>query len=135
MRRGRNRRWHSCRRHSYRSRNGRILGVCRGLAESFDVSVFWVRFGVVMLMVFTGFWPVVILYLVAAAIMRLEPVVPFSSDSDQEFYNSYSASRKMALARLKNKFQNLDRRIRRMEDVVTSKDYEWNSKFHSSGGK
>ena len=27
----------------YRSRNGAILGVCRGLAEYFDFSVFWAR--------------------------------------------------------------------------------------------
>ncbi|MCJ7776670.1 MAG: PspC domain-containing protein, partial [Desulfobulbaceae bacterium] len=27
----------------YRSRNGIILGVCRGVAEYFDFSVFWAR--------------------------------------------------------------------------------------------
>ncbi|HHP7233096.1 MAG TPA: PspC domain-containing protein, partial [Desulfobacterales bacterium] len=27
----------------YRSRNGVILGVCRGIADHFDFSVFWIR--------------------------------------------------------------------------------------------
>jgi phage shock protein C len=39
----------------YRSRNGAILGVCRGIAEHFDLSVFWVRFFTLLLFVFTGF--------------------------------------------------------------------------------
>jgi phage shock protein C len=31
----------------------------------------------------------------------------------------------MALHRLKKTYDNLDRRIRRMEDIVTAKDYDW----------
>ena len=27
----------------YRSRNGVILGVCRGIADYFDLSAFWIR--------------------------------------------------------------------------------------------
>ena len=31
------------RRGLYRSRNGVLLGVCRGIADYFDFSVFWIR--------------------------------------------------------------------------------------------
>lgn len=126
--------WHQRRRTMqsvplYRSRSGVLLGVCRGLADYFDMSVFMVRAVVVVAFIITGVWPVGILYLVAAVLMKPEPVVPVTNDDEREFYDSYADSRSNALARVKRKFDNLDRRIRRMEDVVTSKDFEWEQKL------
>lgn len=109
----------------YRSRSGMVMGVCKGLAEYFGFSVTWIRIIAVLLLLFTGLWPVVVLYVLAGLLMKPEPAVPFASDADREFYESYAGSRSMALGRLKRKFEHLDRRIRRMEDVVTSRDYEW----------
>ena len=57
----------------YRSRNGWLFGVCRGLADYFDLSVFWLRLGVAVLVLLTGFWPGAVLYLAAALLMKLEP--------------------------------------------------------------
>ncbi len=113
----------------YRSRNGVIMGVCRGLAEYFDFSVFWVRTVFLVLLVFTGFWPVGALYLVAALIMKPEPVIPIHTDAEQEFYDSYTHSRHQASQRLKRKYENLKRRIQRLEDIVTSPEFNWNDRF------
>lgn len=117
----------------YRSRKGVILGVCRGLAEYFDLNVFWVRVVAVLLLLFTGLWPAAGLYLLGGLLMKPEPVVPFNNTAEREFYNSYTGSRNMALQRLKRKFDNLDRRIRRMEHIVTSKDFDWERRFQSRG--
>lgn len=57
----------------YRSRDGILLGVCRGIAEYFDLSVFWLRAVVVGVFVLTGFFPVVFLYVLAALLMKREP--------------------------------------------------------------
>jgi phage shock protein C len=114
----------------YRSRNGVIFGVCKGLAEYFDFSVFWIRTAAVAILFFTGIWPIVGLYILASLIMKPEPVVPFSSEADQEFYNSFSSSRSMALQRLKRTFDSLDRRLQRMEDIVTTKEYDWTIRFN-----
>lgn len=113
----------------YRSRNGRLLGVCRGIADYLDIRVSSVRILTVVAFLFTGIWPVGILYLVAAALMKPEPVVPFSDEGDREFYDSYAGSRTGALSRLKRRFDGLDRRIQRMEDVVTSRDFQWEQKM------
>jgi phage shock protein C len=61
----------------YRSRNGAILGVCRGLAEAFGLDVFWLRAIVVLVMVCTAIVPVTLLYLAAALAMNPEPANPF----------------------------------------------------------
>ena len=59
----------------YRSRNGMVAGVCKGIAEYFDVSVFWTRAIAVGMLVCTGLWPTLGLYLLATLIMKKEPHV------------------------------------------------------------
>ena len=112
----------------YRSRSGMILGVCKGLANYFDLSLVWVRVIAVVLLVFTGFWPVGIIYLVAALIMKPEPVITPADDTEEEFYSSYASSRTMALNRLKNTYQSLERRLQRLEHTVTSREFNWQRK-------
>jgi phage shock protein C len=74
----------------YRSRQGAIFGVCRGLAEHFDFSVFWVRLVAVAALLFSGLWPAMFLYILAALVMKPEPVMPISSPDEQQFYDHYT---------------------------------------------
>jgi phage shock protein C len=115
----------------YRSRKGAILGVCRGIAEYFDFSVFWTRALVVLLLLLTGFWPITGLYFLAALLMKPEPVIPIGSQTEQEFYDSYVHSRKSAIDRLKRRYEKLERRLRRMEHNVTSSEFDWESRLNS----
>jgi phage shock protein C len=115
----------------YRSRQGAIFGVCRGLAEHFDFSVFWVRLIAIVLLVFSGLWPAMILYLLAALVMKPEPVIPISSPGERQFYDAYASSRHEAAERLKRRYDGLEERIRRMEDVVTSREYDWERRLRS----
>ncbi|HHY35233.1 MAG TPA: PspC domain-containing protein [Firmicutes bacterium] len=57
----------------YRStKDRRILGVCGGLAEYFEVDPTLVRLGVAVITVFTGFVPGIVLYILAAVLMPEE---------------------------------------------------------------
>ena len=113
----------------YRSRSGWLLGVCKGLAAFLDVPVFWVRAGVVVLTPFTGVWPMLVGYMLAGLFIRLEPVLTPDSDEERTLYNEYAASRKSALERVKRRFDRLDRRIRRLEDHVTSREYDFDRRL------
>jgi len=115
----------------YRSRRGVIFGVCRGLADYFDFSVFWIRFFLVFIFFLSGIWPVVGLYIIASLLMKPEPVRPIETEEEQEFYDSYVNSRKRATQRLKRRYGSLERRIQRMEDTVTGREYEWDQKLNS----
>lgn len=115
----------------YRSRNGVILGVCRGIAEYFDFSLFWIRTIAVIFLLFTGFWPTLILYFIAALLMKPEPVIPIHTDEEQEFYDSYVHSRKWATERIKRRYENLERRLRRLEHTVTSPEFDWEKRLTS----
>lgn len=116
----------------YRSRDGVIFGVCKGIAEYFDFSIFWVRMAIIITLIFSGFWPVIGVYLVAAFFMKPKPVKPVESEEEREFYDQYVNSPKSATVRLKRKFQELERRIHRMEDEVTAREYDWEKRFRSN---
>lgn len=60
----------------YRSRRKMILGVCRGLADYFSIPAFGVRAAALVFLIGTGFWPIGTLYLMAALILKPEPVWP-----------------------------------------------------------
>jgi len=50
-----------------------IFGVCRGVAQYFDLSLFWVRIAFVAGFLFSGFFPVGVLYIFMALLMKKEP--------------------------------------------------------------
>jgi len=109
----------------YRSRKGIFMGVCRGLAEYFNFSVSWLRIVTLLLFLFTGFWPIGVMYIVAGLLLKVEPVSPLHDEKDQEFYDTYTRSRQSAIQRIKRKFDNIERRIQRMEHTVTSREFDW----------
>ena len=115
----------------YRSRSGLILGVCKGLASHFDFSVFWTRVIAIIVLLVAGFLPAIGLYLLAALLMKPEPVIPIGDSAEKEFYDSYANSRHGALQRLKRRYENLQRRIQRMEHIVTSAEYDWENRLRN----
>ncbi len=113
----------------YRSRSGVIFGVCRGFGEHYNFNVFWVRVIMVMVFVMTGLWPMIGIYILTALIMKPEPVYPLETEEEHEFYDSYVHSRRGAAQRLKRRYDNMERRIRRMEDAVTAREFDWDRKL------
>lgn len=105
----------------YRSRRGLIFGVCRGLAEHFDFSVFWMRVICIVTFIVSGFFPVVIAYIAAAVLMKRAPAVSWCAQS-------YTPS---GLGRLRSTFDSLDRRIQRIESIVTDREYDWDQRLRS----
>ncbi len=117
-------------REMYRSRSGVIAGVCQGLAEYYGFNVFWLRVIVVVLFFMSGIWPVLFVYFLASLVMKPEPMRPIQTEDEQDFYDSYVHSRPSAARRLKRRFETLNRRIQRMEDTVTGREFEWEQKMN-----
>jgi phage shock protein C len=101
------------------------------VADYFNLRVFWVRVIMLALFLVSGIWPMVFIYLMASLLMKPEPVRPFEDEAEKEFYDSYTYSRARAVGRLKRRYQNLERRIRRMEDTVTAREFDWERKFNT----
>jgi phage shock protein C len=115
----------------YRSRHGKIFGVIQGLSDYLGLNAFWLRVVVVIVTLCTWFMPMLIVYLCAALIMNLEPATPLQPE-DEEFYNSMTSNRHLALMRLTNKLDALDRRAQRLENTVTAKGYDWDRRMRES---
>lgn len=115
----------------YRSRRGWLLGVCQGIADWRDMPVLWVRLATFVLVLLSGFWLGMAIYIVVGLLMKPAPVIPTTTDEEQEFYSSVSVSRQHALRRLQRTFDELDRRTRRLEDAVTSTEFSWHDRLNS----
>ena len=70
----------------YRSRHGWIFGICQGLADYTGISVTAIRIIFIVFFILSGFFPIVLIYLLAAILMSPEPMVNFESDEEKEFY-------------------------------------------------
>ena len=118
------------RRGLYRSRKGVILGVCRGVADQFDFSVFWIRAIAVILFICAGFWPIVGVYILAALLMKSDPARSGGRKSKPGSGGRHHCTENDTADRLRRKWKRLEKRIRNMEDKVTSREFDWNSRFH-----
>lgn len=91
----------------YRSRDGLFMGVCQGLANQFDISVFWLRLLVLFLAFFTGFWPVLLIYIFLGLLFKPEPLY---SGADL-----YQQSQFKELEELLRRGKKLEERLTRLE--------------------
>ena len=115
----------------YRSRSGIFAGVCRGIADYLNFSVFWIRAILVILFLISGFWPVVVLYVLAAFLMKLEPISRSHQHREEEFCDSYLRNKRPASDHIKKRQQTLERRLRNLESTVTSKEYDWEQRLRA----
>lgn len=66
----------------YKSSKMWVFEICAGFAQTFNLSLFWIRTVLVLVFVFTGFFPVGLLYLLAALLMKVEPLREPKSSSE-----------------------------------------------------
>jgi phage shock protein C len=107
------------------------MGVCRGVGDYLNFSVFWIRVILVVLFLISGFWPVVVLYFVAGFLMKLEPVIRSHRHYEEEPYCDYTRSRRPSSDDMRRRRQTLERRLRDLESTVTSKEYDWEQKLRA----
>lgn len=122
----------------YRSRHGMMFGVCQGIADWRDLPVGYIRLALVIAFVFTGFFPVGLLYLAAGFFLPVEP-----KNGKYDYYNRDSSGRReyrrdsrkerhrgMSFDDIKEEFDDLASRVNRMEDDVIDKEKEWEKRFN-----
>lgn len=118
--------------------NGKIFGVCAGIADYFDWDVTLVRVLVVAGTIVAGGWPIVV-YLVAAWMIdnkpdgsRYEDVRTSVDDArrEAEYRRPASAWR---FADVKTRFDRVEDRLRTLENVVTSREFQMDRELRGLG--
>ena len=116
--------------------DGWIAGVCAGIADYFGWKVQIVRLVTFLLLVFTAFWLVFIVYCILWHIMdpasmqdpnrpnyRTPPPDPMAPRGPSPA--GAATTRPSAnMSELKARFAKLEERLRNMEECVTSKDFD-----------
>jgi phage shock protein C len=107
----------------FRSKDGLFLGVIRGMAEHYKMSPYVLRLIVVGVSIFLAFWPVLLLYFAAAIIMPVEPKVMPVTARDRERVLLGQVNPTTLVDSLILRADNLEAKLRRIEDYVTSKNF------------
>ena len=115
----------------YRSRYGIVFGVCRGIAEYFNISVFWTRALALFFLIVSGFWPTGVLYIVAALLMKKGPSSDARGSRGNRSYYGPTRAYRAHFDGVKSRFSNLERRMRNVEDIVTSKEYDCHMRLNT----
>lgn len=118
----------------YRSKRGMIFGVCQGIADWKGINAGYIRLALVVLTVFTGFFPFGLLYLVAAVFMPLKPAY-------RERHSYRRSHIKRGFYDMKQEFEDLASRFNGMDRPSTSsgttsssrRERDWDSRFERTG--
>jgi phage shock protein C len=99
--------------------NGKIFGVCAGIADYTGVDVLWVRLGMVLFTFSTGFG--IPLYIVLAMIADKKPGHLYSHDRDeQRFWQGVRQSPGRTAREVRAQFRDIDRRLAEIETFYVS---------------
>lgn len=112
--------------------NGWIFGVCAGIADYIGVEPLLVRLAALLCLVFF-FLPVLLAYAVFAIVLPPRPPALFASEHEEAFWRSVRAGPGEVLHGLNTRLRAVDKRIRRMETLVTSNEFDLRRGFRDLG--
>ena len=100
--------------------NGKILGVCAGIADYTGVDVLWVRLGAIAL-VLMGVGLVVPAYFIAGVFASTKPAHLYVDSGEQKFWQRVRQSPGRTAREVRANFRDIDRRLAEVETFyVTS---------------
>ncbi|PCI59897.1 MAG: envelope stress response membrane protein PspC [Kordiimonadales bacterium] len=105
---------------------GKILGVCAGLADYLDVKVGVVRVLMVLAAIFTGpGTPMIIIgYFILGFVLDAKPRDLYEDEQEEEFWKQTRQAPDYTAAELRKRFRDVERRTRDMEAYMTSKRFK-----------
>lgn len=110
------------------TQRGQLFGVCAGLADYFGMGDGLVRvLAVLFLVVFPP--QTLLIYLIAAAVMKKRPPDLFRNPEEERFWRSVAGRPDRTFHTLQHKFRTLEERLAGLERHVTSREYALDREF------
>ena len=92
--------------------NGKLLGVCAGLADYTGINVLWIR----LAMLFLGFHGIgMFLYFGIGLLAETKPAGLYSSPEEQRFWQGVRQSPARGAREVRGTFRDIDRRLAAVE--------------------
>lgn len=100
--------------------NGKLMGVCAGIADYTGINVFWMRMMFILLIFAMS--PIVIpAYFVAGLVLNKKPASLYVDQDETKYWQRVRQSPKRTAREIKARFRDIDRRLAEVETYyVTS---------------
>ena len=103
---------------------GKVMGVCAGFAEYFQINRSAVRLLTVIFALFTGFWFVLIAYFILGFFLEAKPSSLYETREEETFWAETRKDPSYTASEIRRRFREIERRTRDMEAYVTSKRFK-----------
>ncbi len=103
--------------------NGRIMGVCAGVADYLGMRRCIVRILTVVAMFMLFFWPIFIGYFIMGFVLESKPEDLYEDDEEEDFWRDVRTRPDYTAVDLRERFREIERRTRNMEAYMTSKEF------------
>lgn len=100
--------------------NGKLMGVCAGIADYTGVNVAWIRLGMLVLVGMTsgGILPI---YFLAGLALNKKPAHLYVDEQEQKYWQRVRQSPQRTAREIRARFRDVDRRLAEVESYyVTS---------------
>ena len=101
--------------------DGKIMGVCAGLADYTGIDALWLRVGMVVL-AFSTFPMGVFAYLLIAWLAPNKPLGLYEGPEEEKFWQGVRSNPKRTTSEVRSKFRDIDRRLADIEMYYTSRN-------------
>lgn len=110
--------------------NGKLMGVCAGIADYTGVNALWVRLGF-LLALFSGFLsPIVIpIYFLAGLLLNKKPAELYTDLEEQKYWQGVRQSPKRTAREIRARFKDVDRRLAEVETYYVSSNPRLNAEI------
>ncbi len=99
--------------------NGKLMGVCAGIADYTGVDAIWVRLGAIMLLFMTsGF--MIPLYFVTGMLLSKKPAHLYVDPQEERYWQRVRQSPKRTAREIRARFRDIDRRLAEVESFYVS---------------
>ncbi len=103
--------------------NGKIKGVCAGIADYTGIDVLWVRLAF-LLLVFAGSGFPILAYIAIAMMAPKKPIDLYRTPEEAKFWQGVRSNPKRTTTEVRSKFRDIDRRLADIELFYTSSNRE-----------
>ncbi|MEN9682433.1 MAG: envelope stress response rane protein PspC [Pseudomonadota bacterium] len=98
--------------------NGKVMGVCAGIADYTGIDVLWVRLGMVLFTLSTGFG--IPLYIAMGLLAEKKPGHLYADRQEQRFWQGVRQSPTRTAREVRAQFRDIDRRLAEVETYYVS---------------
>ncbi|HET7664124.1 MAG TPA: envelope stress response membrane protein PspC [Rhodanobacteraceae bacterium] len=113
----------------YRDRNnGKLMGVCAGLADYFGWNVTFIRILAIIALIWFSALTLVI-YFGLGFLLPVKPERLYDWDTNEDYWRSVRRSAKETFRDVRHRYREMDVKVQRMEGYVTSGRYDLDREF------